>query len=188
MDNNFTIEVVDEENIDSALNSEIKELLCGVFPDWSGIFRSRRQWHNIAPIFSVLGFNEADTLIGHVAVVVRAITTTWNFRYHVASIQGVCVAEEHRKSGLAKRMLKTALKEAVKREFSFAILYCKEPLVPFYMSQGWKLAEDNVVMRNEQDLPVSMRSNCPMYCELGDETFPEGPMDVHNFPKPGGPP
>ena len=182
------VEVVDENDVDSALDTEIKELLCEIFPDWSEIFQNRRQWHNLPPIFTVLGFDETGKLIGHVAVVVRAITTTWNFRYHVASIQGVCVADEHRKYGLAKRMLDIALKEAADREFSFAILYCKEPLVGFYMSQGWKLAEDNVVMRNEHDLPVSMRSNCPMYCELGNETFPEGPMDVHNFPKPGGPP
>jgi hypothetical protein len=35
-------------------------------------------------------------------------------------------------------------------------------------------------MWNEQDCPITMRSNCPMYKELADQPFPEGPVDVHN--------
>ena len=187
----FVICTIDEQEIDAALDGGIKEFLGEIFPEWREIFRKYRQWHKTAPIFTALCRLDGR-IVGHVAVVVRAITTTWNFRYYVASIQGVAVAPEHRNTGLAHQLLAETLAEAKRRGFVYAILYCKEPLVEFYASQGWKLTEDHVVMRNEKDLPISMRSNYPMYYELADEPFPEGPLDVHNFqtrfPESDGPP
>ena len=173
------IEIVEEHDFQLDEDRQIRELLCLCFPDWAEIFRHCRLWHNTPPIYSVIVRQEGQ-IIGHIAVVVRTITTTWNFRYNVASIQGVCIAPDKRGSGLAHRLLQKALQEATQRGFLFSILYCKEFLVPFYASQGWKLADDSVVMWNSRDLPISMRSNCPMYYELTDVPFPEGPLDVHS--------
>ncbi len=174
----LTVEIVDEFNLDARTDRKIRELLRACFPDWSDIFQQRRIWHNTPPVFTVLGKNDGK-IVGHIAVVVRSLTTTWNFQYNVASIQGVCVAPEVRQAGLAHRMLETAVNEARHRGFSYAILFCKEPLVPFYAAQGWKLAEESLVMWRQRDLPISMLSNCPMYFELKDTPFPEGPLDVH---------
>ena len=175
------IEIVDECNLQPREDRQIRELLCLCFPEGAENFQHCRTWHNTPPIFSVI-IREAEQVVGHVAVVVRTITTTWNFRYNVASIQGVCVAPAKRRSGLAHRLIQTALQEAARRGFLFAILYCKEKYVPYYASQGWKLADDSVVMWNSRDLPISMRSNCPMYYELTDTPLPEGPLDVHSPP------
>jgi predicted acetyltransferase len=149
------------------------------FPDWSEIFRATRTWHSTVPLFSVIAYN-GGVVVGHIAVVVRTITTTWNFRYNVASIQGVCVDPNFRNSGIAHEMLQMVLDESARRGFQFAILYCKEHLVSFYCSQGWRLADESVVMWNQRDLPIAMRSNCPMYYELSDVKLPEGPLDVHS--------
>jgi len=173
------VEIIEEHDLQPDDDKQIRELLCVCFPDWAKIFQANRIWHSTPPIFSVL-VRQEGRIVGHLAVVVRTITTTWNFRYNVASIQGVCVAADKRRTGLSRRMLQAARREAARRGFLFAILYCKEFLVPFYNSQGWKLADDSVVMWNHQDLPITMRSNCPMYCELGDVPFPEGPLDVHS--------
>jgi len=128
----------------------------------------------------ILQLRQEGKIIGHIAVVVRTITTTWNFRYNVVSIQGVSVVPDKRRTGMARRLLQVALQEAARRGFLFAILYCKEFLVPYYTSQGWKLADDSVVMWNSRDLPIFMQSNCPMYYELRNVPFPEGPLDVHS--------
>ena len=173
------IEVVEENDLQPEEDQQIRELLRLCFPDWSSIFRNHRIWHSTPPVYSVI-VRESGHVVGHIAVVVRTITTTWNFRYNVASIQGVCIAPDKRRTGLAGRLLQEALQEATRRGFLFAILYCKEFLVPYYLSQGWKLADDSVVMWNNHDLPISMRSNCPMYYELGGVSFPEGPLDVHS--------
>ena len=173
------IEVVDEHDIQSDDDRQIRALLCLCFPDWAEIFRQNRIWHNTPPIYSVI-VRQEEQIIGHIAVVVRTITTTWNFRYNVASFQGVCVAPDKRRIGLAHRLQQEALHEAARRGFQFSILYCKEHLVPYYTSHGWKLADDSVVMWNSRDLPIAMRSNCPMYYELSDIPFPEGPLDVHS--------
>jgi predicted N-acetyltransferase YhbS len=173
------VEIVDECDIQPADDQQIRELLCLCFPDVAESFRQRRLWHNTPPIYSAIA-REKGQIIGHIAIVVRTMTTTWNFRYNVASIQGVCVATDKRRLGLSRHLLQETMREAARRKFLFAILYCQEFLVPFYTSQGWKLADDSVVMWNHRDLPISMRSNCPMYYELSDLPFPEGPLDVHS--------
>lgn len=176
---NLSIEIIEENDLQPEEDRQIRELLGQCFPEWSDIFRHCRTWHHTPPIYTVLVRHKGQ-IMGHIAVVVRTITTTWNFRYNVASIQGVCIVPEKRRAGLAHRLLQVSLQEAARRGFLFSILYCKEFLVPFYTSQGWKLADDSVVMWNSRDLPIFMRSNCPMYYELSDVPFPEGPLDVHS--------
>ena len=174
-----TVEVVDENEIDAELDERIRDLLRFSFPDWDEIFRKCRVWHQMKPICSAL-VRDDNAVVGHAAVVVRTITTTWNFRYDVAGIQGVCVLPIHRGYGLGRQLVQAVREEAKRRGFPFAILFCTEPLVPYYLSQGWKLADESMVMWNKDDLPISMRSNCPMYCELSELPFPEGPLDVHS--------
>jgi len=174
-----SIEIVEEDNLQPDEDRQIRELLCLCFPDWAETFRHSRLWHSTPPIYSVIA-RRGEQIIGHIAVVIRTVTTTWNFRYNVASIQGVSVVPDHRRTGLARRLLQVALQEAARRGFLFAILYCKEFLVTYYTSQGWRLADDSVVMWNSRDLPISMQSNCPMYYELKNVPFPEGPLDVHS--------
>ena len=180
----FDLETLDENAIDAALDVRIREHLSRCFPDSPDKFRKYRVWHNVSPEYTVLirqksNDNGEPQVIGHVGVVIRTITTTWNWRYNVAGIQGVSVAEEFRHGGLAVRMLERALDEARQRGYLYAVLFCKEPLVPFYAQQGWRLTDDSVIMWNEEDRPILMRSNCPMYKELTDQPFPEGPVDVH---------
>jgi predicted N-acetyltransferase YhbS len=175
----FPVEIVEESDLRPDEDQQLRDLLCLCFPNWVEIFRHSRQWHKMPPIYTVLA-RENGQIVGHIAVVVRTITTTWNFRYNVASIQGVCSAPDKRHIGLAQNLLQEALLEAARRGFLFAILYCKEDLVPFYTSRGWKLADDSVVMWNNREMPVFMQSNCPMYYELSDVPFPEGPLDVHS--------
>lgn len=175
----LTVELVEEKDLHADLDRRIRALLRACFPDWESIFQDRRTWHGTAPLFSIIAQDDSR-IVGHIALVVRTITTTWNFRYNVISVQGVCVDPAHRHSGLAHQMIRMALDESARRGFPFAILYCKEPLVPFYANQGWKLADDSIVMWNQRDLPIAMRSNCPMYYELADTPLPDGPLDVHS--------
>jgi len=174
-----TVEIVDENEVNAELDERIRTLLRLCFPDRQEIFQNRRVWHQTKPICSVL-LRDGETLVGHAAVVVRTITTTWNFRYNVASIQGVCIRPDYRGNGFGQQLVETVCEEARRRGFPFAILFCKEPLVSYYLVRGWKLADESMVMWNKRDLPISMRSNCPMYCELSELPFPEGPLDVHS--------
>jgi GNAT superfamily N-acetyltransferase len=180
----FHLETLDENAIDAALDARIREHLTRCFPDSPDKFHSHRIWHNVSPEYTVLiQHKESDgsmLVIGHVAVVIRTITTTWNWRYNVAGVQGVSIAKDFRRAGLATRMIERALDEARSRGYLYAVLFCKEPLVPYYEKLGWRLTDDSVIMWNEQDNPILMRSNCPMYKELTEQPFPEGPVDVHN--------
>lgn len=185
-----TLRTLDESQIDATLDREIRRFLVETFPNWADIFRTRRAWHDARPVRTVLATvpSSADAapdavpfrVVGHVAVVERAITTCWNWRYAVAGVQGVSVAPEFRKTGLSTRLLDVALAESTALGYPFAVLFCREPLVPFYERNGWRLPNDSMVMWKDRELPIHMQSNCPMYRELSGETFPEGPIDVHN--------
>ncbi|MDR1491215.1 MAG: GNAT family N-acetyltransferase [Planctomycetaceae bacterium] len=185
MNKSLNLETLEESGIDAALDRRLREHLRRCFPDSPDKFQDRRVWHNVSPEYTVVlreksgDPNIPAAVVGHVGVVIRTITTTWNWRYNVASFQGVSVAEEYRREGLAARMIQCALDEAYRRGYLYAVLFCKEEMVPFYLKLGWRLTDDSVVMRNEQDNPIRMRSNCPMYKELTMQTFPEGPVDVH---------
>lgn len=185
-----TIQTLDESQIDATLDREIRRFLVETFPNWADVFRTRRAWHDARPVRTVLATvpTSAESepsgvgfrVVGHVAVVERAITTCWNWRYAVAGVQGVSVAPEFRKTGLSTRLLDVALAESTALGYPFAVLFCREPLVPFYERNGWRLPNDSMIMWKDRELPIHMQSNCPMYRELSGETFPEGPIDVHN--------
>ena len=184
-----TIQTLDESQIDATLDCEIRRFLVETFPNWADIFRTRRAWHDARPVRTVLATVPASAaepnavgfrVVGHVAVVERTVTTCWNWRYAVAGIQGVSVAPEFRKTGLSTRLLDVALAESTALGYPFAVLFCREPLVPFYERNGWRLPNDSMIMWKDRELPIHMQSNCPMYRELSGETFPEGPIDVHN--------
>ena len=174
------IDVLEEADVDKTLDLRLREFLCRIFPNWESVFRTRRAWHDAPPVYTALARDPSGNIAGHVAVVERTITTNWNFRYLVASVQGGSVAESYRKTGLSTRLLDVALEEARRRRYPFAILFCREPLVHFYERNGWKLPDDSMIMWRDRELPIHMQSNCPMYRELGEERFPEGPIDVHN--------
>lgn len=187
-----TIRTLDESQIDATLDREIRRFLVETFPNWADVFRTRRAWHDARPVRTVLATVPTSTasesepsgvgfrVVGHVAVVERTVTTCWNWRYAVAGVQGVSVAPDFRKTGLSTRLLDVALAESAALGYPFAVLFCREPLVPFYERNGWRLPNDSMIMWKDRELPIHMQSNCPMYRELSDETFPEGPIDVHN--------
>ena len=177
---------MDEARVTPTLDAELRTFLSEIFPEWADIFKTRRAWHDAAPIFSAIA-REQGNVIGHIGVVERTITTCWNWRYTVTSFQGVSVAPDRRREGIARKLLDLALAESARRGYPFAVLFCREPLVPIYRSLGWRLPEDSMIMWKDRALPIPMRSNCPMYRVLGEIAFPEGPIDVHNpldFTKP----
>ena len=86
-----TIQTLDESQIDATRDREIRRFLVETFPNWADIFRTRRAWHDARPVRTVLATVPASDdapfrVVGHVAVVERAITTCWNWRYAVAGI------------------------------------------------------------------------------------------------------
>ncbi len=176
----FKIRALKESKIDPALDVKLRDFLCRLFPNWESVFRERRAWHDAAPVLTILATDRERNIAGHVAIVERTITTQWNERRLVASIQGVSVAPEYRKTGLSTKLLDVALKKARRMGYPYAILFCREPLVKFYERNGWRLPDDSMVMWRDREYPIHMQSNCPMYRVLGKEPFPEGPLDVHN--------
>lgn len=172
-------DIIPEPDVTPTLNKRLVTYLAAIFPEWADVFKKRRAWHDAAAVWTTLA-RDKEKIVGHIGVVERTVTTCWNWRYNVASFQGVSVLSDYRGRGIGRTLLAQSLDEARRRNYPFAILFCTEPLVPFYSALGWKLPDDSMIMWRDRALPIPMRSNCPMYQELGDLAFPEGPIDVHN--------
>lgn len=186
-DRSIRYQIIPEEAISPELDRQLVVYLSEIFPEWRDVFAERRAWHDAPPVWTTLATEKTTqdkstlpAIVGHVGVVERTISTCWNWRYRVASFQGVSVAPAFRRLGIGRKLLDLSLREAKRRNYPFAILFCKEPMVPYYTSLGWKLPEDSMIMWRDRKLPIPMRSNCPMYRQLEELTFPEGPIDVHN--------
>ncbi|MDR1957714.1 MAG: GNAT family N-acetyltransferase [Planctomycetaceae bacterium] len=175
----YVLETLTEAEIDTELDHNIRQHLALCFTDSPDKFQSVRVWHNTKPRFTIIHRDRSGRVLGHAALVIRSITFGWNSRNNVASLQGVSVDPDCRGTGMAQQLVARALEAAVFCGYPYAILFCKEDRVPFYQHIGWKLTDDSVVMRNLDDNPIKMRSNCPMYKVLGNVPFPEGPVDVH---------
>ena len=156
----ISVAIIPEFEVDEALDAKLRAFLCELFPNWESIFKTRRTWHDAKPIFTVLATDKNGAIAGHVAIVERTISTEWNCRYPVASVQGVSVAPN--------------------LGYPYAILFCREPLVQFYSRLGWRLPYDPMIMWRDRELPIHMQSDYPMYYELTQEPFPGGSIDVHN--------
>lgn len=176
----ISVAIIPEFEVDEALDAKLRAFLCELFPNWESIFKTRRTWHDAKPIFTVLATDKNGAIAGHVAIVERTISTEWNCRYPVASVQGVSVAPERRGRGLARKLIGMALDESRRIGYLYAILFCREPLVQFYSRLGWKLPYDPMIMWRDRELPIHMQSDYPMYYELTQEPFPGGSIDVHN--------
>ena len=179
MTNSVQFDIIPEEKIDAELDRRLVRYLSGLFPEWAHVFAQERAWHDARPVWTTLARSQGE-IVGHTAAVERTITTGWNWRYKVASLQGVSVDPEWRNRGIGRKILDLTLGEARRRGYPFAIIFCKEPLVPYYRALGWNLPDDSMIMWKDRALPIPMRSNCPMFQTLTDLKFPEGPIDVHN--------
>ena len=116
----FSVYVIDEDQIDPALDEVIRTLLCVCFPSDAKAFWANRAWNNARPAFSVIGRN-GDEVVAQVGIVERQITCGAPLR--VAGIQSLAVAPEMRGSGLSQRLMTTAMNEARRRGILAALLF-----------------------------------------------------------------
>lgn len=161
----------------AAEDEAIRQLLCDSFPADRESFARRRAWHNSVPAYTVVGRVDGR-IIGHVAVVLRTITSR-GVPVRVAGIQGVAIAPEHRGRGLSRQLIAEALDEAASRREPFGLLFCIPELERFYASMGWEKTHQPITMRDEEGHAVSLpHQNIGMFLSLAGESFPPGPLDL----------
>ncbi len=166
---------VDEAAVTPELDAAIRELLCTCFPDDAWNFRVTRTWHGSGPDYSIV-YAEDGRVLGHVGIHVREVDCDGT-RLRVAGVQNVAVHPERRGSGLAHRVMRASMEEAVRQGIPYGLLFCVPELERFYSRLGWVTVEPEVTMVYEGVEQPIPGKNIAMVHDL--ESAPLRPGVVH---------
>ena len=129
---------------------------------------------------------EGSRIIAHVGFQARLISVG-TADIVVAGTGGVLVDAEHRSTGLGSRVMaaaETAMREDHRIRFGY--LGCREEVVPFYESTGWRRIRaveratsrtDHAGIVTSDDSPLLI---CPVNARFSE--WPQGEIDLHGTP------
>ena len=105
-------------------------------------------WRDVAcaqPDRRVLAFDHANTIIGHVAIVIR--NATWDDQaVIIGGIGGVATRDDCRRRGVARAAVAKGLEEIRAHNADFALLFCEPRHAPLYQKLGWQAFEGHVLV------------------------------------------
>lgn len=106
-------------------------------------------WRDVAwapPDKRVLVFDDTDTIIGHVAVVIR--NATWDDRaVKIGGIGGVATRDDCRRRGIARAAVAKGIEEIDRAHTAdFGLLFCEPRHALLYQKLGWRAFEGDVVV------------------------------------------
>lgn len=124
---------------------------------------------------------EGDEVITSVGVNVREIVSNGDLT-KIGGIGGVMTHPARRKEGLASR----AMQEAARRLYnelnvSFALLFCRPHLVPFYKRLKWKPFEGKV-FADQPEGKIDFTSKGPMVLDVREQAPLNGTLDLYGLP------
>jgi GNAT superfamily N-acetyltransferase len=136
----------------------LKEMKAAVYPDRPGETYPElaREW--AAPEWGVFVSDDAGTLLSYTGIVIR-IATVDGSPVLAGGIGGVATHPSHRGKGYAPLGIARALEFLLSRDIAFALLVCRDELVAYYESLGWRLFDGTVINTQFGDREVFTFNN-----------------------------
>jgi GNAT superfamily N-acetyltransferase len=136
-------------------------------PDYAWTPMGEKKWRVLVWV--------GDELASHVGILEREVRAG-DRSVRVGGLYTVMTAPEWRGKGLAGQALRAAadfMRDRLGAEFG--LLLCRDALLPFYRSHGWRLVEDSVVFDQPAGKTVSALN--ALYLPLGEADWPAGTLD-----------
>lgn len=171
------LQIVDEGQIDVALDRAARQLLCECFPPDVAVFSAGRAWNDVWPAFSVFA-RQGDSLVGQVGIIDRQITCG-GVPVRVAGIGNMAVDAKWRGAGVSQKLMAVGMDEARRRGIRHGLLFCVPKLGDFYGRLGWRRVDRTIVMRDAAGKagPLTAKNIC-MELILASESLPAGSIDL----------
>jgi hypothetical protein len=171
--------VIREDDISPDLDKAIRDLLVACFPA-DREYYGRQSWWHCVPVYRVLGRDIRGSIVAHAAVVERIVNVgDDSLKVLVAGVQGFCISQDCRGTGLSNRMMLTAMEEASGRGFDAGLLFCVDKVEAVYGRMGWHKLNSNVHMLDEEKGKTAIPAkNITMFYPLGKRKFPPGDIDL----------
>jgi GNAT superfamily N-acetyltransferase len=169
--------VLNEPDIDPALDASIRAGLCECFPPDREVFSQTRAWHGTLPDWTIV-IQEGDEVVAHVGIVERTIRAD-HMSLRVAGVQNVFVLPDRRGEGLCRQVMAAAMAEARRRRLQFGLLFCTPNLTAIYSNQDWRQLGRRRILRIDdegREVPIPEK-NLGMFYPLTRDDFPGG--EIH---------
>jgi predicted acetyltransferase len=105
-------------------------------------------WRDVVsaqPDQRVLVFDRANTIIGHVAIVIR--NATWGDQaIKIGGIGGVATRDDSRRRGVERAAVAKGIEEIRAHNADFGLLFCEPRHAPLYQKLGWRAFEGEVIV------------------------------------------
>jgi predicted GNAT family N-acyltransferase len=97
----------------------------------------------------------------------------------VADIQGFCVLQDYRSTGLSNKMMSVAMEQGSRWSFDAGLLFCRKPLEKLYCGMGWSKLDADVYMTDDKKGKILIPArNITMFYPLRVRQFPAGNIDL----------
>ncbi|MHC4106028.1 MAG: GNAT family N-acetyltransferase, partial [Planctomycetota bacterium] len=171
--------VIKEQDITPQLDKSIREMLVACFPADREYFQRQSFWHSPA-VYRVIGKNDKGSIVAHTAIVERVVNVgPGSLKVRVAGIQGFCVLQDYRRTGLSNKMMSAAMAEGSRRSLDAGLLFCREQLEKVYGGMGWKKLDAAVYMTDDKNSKTLIPSrNITMFYPLNVKQLPAGDIDL----------
>ncbi len=177
--NDISLFVIKEQEITPQLDRAIREMLVVCFPADREYFQRQSFWHSPA-VYRVIGKNDKGSIVAHTAIVERDVIVGPDLsKVRVAGIQGFCVLQDYRRTGLSNKMMSAAMDEGSRRSFDGGLLFCREQLEKVYGGMGWRKLDAAVYMTDDKKGKTLIPSrNITMFYPLNAKQLPAGDIDL----------
>jgi aminoglycoside 2'-N-acetyltransferase I len=173
----LSLQTIDEAEIDTKLDADLKAFLCVCFPSNQDVFSRTRAWHGSHPTYSVL-LRDGETIVGHASVVDRRIHVG-STPLRIAGIMNVAVLPEYRGKKLVDRILRAAMERARSHGMDIGLLFCRRGVVPIYSRNGWQEIRGQEAIRIESGKELLLPpDNFAMFFPLRLTQFPPGKIHL----------
>lgn len=177
--NDISLFVIKEQDITPQLDRAIREILVVCFPADREYFQRQSFWHSPA-VYRVIGKNDKGSIVAHAAIVQRdVIIGPALSKVRVAGIQGFCVLQDYRRTGLSNKMMSAAIEEGSRRSFDVGLLFCREQLEKVYGGMSWRKLDAAVYMTDDKNGKKLIPSrSITMFYPLNAKQLPPGDIDL----------
>lgn len=124
---------------------------------------------------------EQDQLVSHVGVVVRDVDSNGQIK-QIGGIGGVMTDSAKQGQGLASRtMREAAIRLDKDLHVTYALLFCRQELVPFYSRLQWKPFQGQVFVEQSTGT-IDFTANGAMVLDVNEHAPLAGKVDLQGLP------
>ncbi|MEH2259746.1 MAG: GNAT family N-acetyltransferase [Nostoc sp.] len=174
----FNLKLITELTVDE--EEALRVLRAAIYPPEVIAHRPGRHIKWSLPQWRLLVEDGSGWLVSHIGIVIRKVTLD-DVSIRIGGIGGVMTSPEAQGQGFATAALRYAEAFLDKCGLTFALLVCRQNLVPFYTRLRWQ-SFNGILLVEQPGGTVPFTINQPMVLPVNDKAPKKGTINLCGFP------